>query len=124
MHEFSLVECLLDEVVPAIAAEGDVILREVHVECGPLSGVDPVLMETAFDVLAPERIGADCRLVIEPVPLGAECEACGRHFEPTLFDFRCAVCASEKTRVTQGDALILKRIVLEERAPAALAKGA
>lgn len=124
MHEFSLVEELLDEVLHATATQADTVLREIHVECGPLSGVEPLLLDSAFDILAPERLGAGCQLVIEQVPLRARCETCDSQFEPTLFDFRCSLCGSERTRVTRGDALILKRVVLDDRTPAASAKGA
>lgn len=114
MHEYSLAECVLEEALRAADDADPKAVREVRVEWGPLSGVEPLLLRHAFDALAADRIGLDCRLVVDEAPLRARCETCREEFAPKLFDFQCPACGSTATRVTQGDGLILKSIVLDD----------
>ena len=53
MHEHSLVRSLLDQVEQLRRENGAVSVDVVTVEIGPLSGVEPDLIHSAFEQLAP-----------------------------------------------------------------------
>ena len=114
MHESSLVRALLRQVTTLVERSGGGSVLKIHVEVGPLSGVESMLLAAAFERLAPESPHADARLAITEVPLLVECEDCGRHFEPPGFRFRCPRCSSNSTRVIRGDGLILESIDVRE----------
>ncbi|HMP17422.1 MAG TPA: hydrogenase maturation nickel metallochaperone HypA, partial [Gemmatales bacterium] len=65
MHERSLIQALLAQVACLQAEHEGSTVQEIAVAVGPLSGVEPELLEMAFQELSND----DARLVIERVPL-------------------------------------------------------
>jgi hydrogenase nickel incorporation protein HypA/HybF len=114
VHEHSLVRALLAQVERLAEAEGAGEVEEVRVKVGPLSGVEPLLIETAFQVLAPRTSVGKARLVIDEIPLVARCADCGHDFEVPDFRFRCPVCECRKVEVTAGDGFILESITFHQ----------
>ena len=110
MHEVSLVRDLLKQAEQAMLQNHLSSLTAIHVEIGPLSGVDPLLVEQAFQSLIHETIFTNTRLVVEQPKLMAVCRECARGFEIMDFQFRCPDCKSNKVQVTSGDQLRLVSI--------------
>jgi hydrogenase nickel incorporation protein HypA/HybF len=122
MHEMSLVRSLLAQIDELCATHGGSAVREVRLEIGPLSGVEPTLVATAFDRLRSEVTStATAELRIEEVRLEARCLACGGVFQPVNFHFRCATCGSGDTEITRGDGVLLQSVVLDDAAREAIA---
>ena len=48
MHEMSLARCLLAQVGHLVEAHGGGTVRSIRVQLGPLSGVEPLLLASAF----------------------------------------------------------------------------
>lgn len=113
MHEFSLMNELLDEVERIRIQGRAVAVASIELDCGPLSGVEPELLQFAFDAMLASRWGHDCQLILNRPPVRARCSACGNVFSPQLNDFRCDKCGSGSVQVTEGESLILRRVVLE-----------
>lgn len=111
MHEVSLMAELLDQVA-GIALNNRGVVEEIHVKVGPLSGVEPLLLEAAFAQLVVDSPVAGSRLIVEEVALIAHCTGCSREFVPEHFAFRCPSCNSDNTRIVQGDAVMLQSVVL------------
>ncbi|MBC8351141.1 MAG: hydrogenase maturation nickel metallochaperone HypA [Planctomycetes bacterium] len=88
-------------------------VTEVRVEVGPLSGVEPMLLSSAFALLASEQTVAGARLVIDKVPLLAHCEACDKEFEVNGFVFRCPTCRGN-VKTISGDEFHLLSVSLSE----------
>lgn len=110
MHEASLVRSLLRQVETLMREYGGEAVERVCVEVGPLSGVEPVLFETAFVEQCVGSCMAGARLAIEEVPLEADCLDCEQKFEIREFLFRCVVCESTRLKITRGDGIILKSV--------------
>lgn len=110
MHEYSLVRALLREVKKLSATAGDVIVTQVRIQIGPLSGVEPELLLTAFANLAPKSSMPEAELFIEEVPLMAECSECGTECEIVKYRFLCTQCYATRMRVTSGDTMLLESI--------------
>lgn len=117
MHEQSLVAELLEAIdrlrcdhprlrdLPAAAGV------EIEVLVGQLSGVEPLLLQSAFEMQAPARLGPHCRLTIQHVDTRAVCEICQHEFSPASWNFFCPSCGSGETRVVAGEGLVLHRLV-------------
>ncbi len=113
VHEQALAAQLCDEIERQARNAGALAVRAVGVQLGPLSGVEPLLLASAFEQLAPERLGCDCRLTWEEVPLELVCRQCERHFHPPNLNLFCPDCGSGDAELLSGDSLVLKRMVVE-----------
>lgn len=120
MHERSLAAALLKQVETHAAAHGALRVEEVCVQLGPLAGVEPLLLGTAFEQLAAGSIAAGAILRLHEVPLVARCQDCDREFEVEGFRFHCPTCSSSRTQLIQGDAVILESIKVVDETDVAL----
>ena len=91
-------------------------VTEVRVEVGPLSGVEPLLLATAFEQLVSASTLSEAKLVIDEVPLQATCESCDCQFEVQRFVFRCPTCG-QNVRVIRGDQFQLVSVSLQGGEP-------
>ena len=114
MHERSLVQSLIRQVESILAEQGSATATEIEVSIGPLSGVEPALVQSAFDQLAPTSRVAEAQLVIHPSELTATCRRCTEKFVVESFRFRCPACRSPKVQITSGDEFQLLTITVEE----------
>lgn len=112
MHERSLISALLRQVTELVAEEDGARVTEVRVRVGPLSGVEPLLLASAFDDLAPAELGRAARLVMHEVDLQGRCQRCGHDFVMPDFRFVCPLCDATAVRVTGGDGVVLESIAL------------
>ena len=117
MHEQSLIRTLLKQVEEIRRQHDAEQVVEVRVEVGPLSGVEPLLLESAFEQLVPDSMAVGARLVIDEVSLLARCASCDCDFEVDDFVFRCHQCGGN-VRVVRGDELQLVSVSLRNGAPA------
>ena len=116
MHEQSLVRNLLRQVDEIRRQHDADRVTEVRVEIGPLSGVEPLLLASAFELLKQGTTAVTAILVIDEVSLLARCDACIIQFEVNDFVFRCPKCDGNVI-VTGGDELVLVSISMPENKP-------
>ncbi len=113
MHELSLVRNLIKQVESIVAAEGGNAI-EIEVAIGPLSGVEPLLVQSAFEQLAPASQVGGARLRIDQPELRARCRECQQEFAVEGFLFQCPACQGRMVDVTSGDDFRLMGISVEE----------
>lgn len=111
MHEYSIVQSLVDSVAAAVGARPDAAIHRVHVAIGDLAGVDCTLLTTAYEVFRAGTLCEHAALTIERIPVRWECPRCGAAMERGGF-LRCALC-NEPARLANGDEIVLQRIELE-----------
>lgn len=89
-------------------------VRAVRVELGPLAGVEPCLLATAFQhVVAAER-SDPAPLTIDRAPLVMRCASCGRESRIDTLEFSCPHCASQAVTLISGDQLQLVSVTFDE----------
>jgi len=111
MHEFSLVQALIERVEAEAAARHATAVHRLSVRIGELSAVEPELLSTAFEAY---REGTVCRqagLHVERVPARWVCRSCGRALEKGGV-LRCAECGGPG-RLAAGDEIVLASIEME-----------
>lgn len=111
MHEYSVVQALLERVQAEARAQGACAVVRVHVALGELAGVDPALLRTAYDVFRERTICAQAELRLRHVEARWECPRCGTAAARGSM-LRCARCEAP-ARLVQGDELLLERVELE-----------
>jgi hydrogenase nickel incorporation protein HypA/HybF len=112
MHEESLVRSLLQQVDMLVEQHGGGCVQDVEVEIGPLSGIEALLLESAFERLTAPLDRAP-RLIVHQVPLVVACQDCHREFSLADFRFVCHHCDSRRLQVLRGDGMILKSVVVQ-----------
>lgn len=110
MHEYSIVQSLVDSVVAAVGTR-DATVHEVHVAIGEMAGVDCTLLTTAYEVFRAGTLCEHAALTIDRIPVRWECPRCGAVMERGAF-LRCADC-NEPAQLAAGDEIVLQRIELE-----------
>lgn len=111
MHEYSLVQSLLDAVDRAIAPHPGARVRAVHVRVGALAGVERELFALAYETFRAGTACADAPLVVADEPARWICPLCQQPM-PEGEVLRCGTC-DLPARLTGGDALELERLDLE-----------
>ena len=111
MHEYSIVQALVDRVEREARAHAAAGVRLVKVRIGTLAGVERDLLQTAYDTFRGGTICAGAELEIESIDARWACSRCGAPIgkgEPLI----CAACGVPG-RLVQGDEILLERIELE-----------
>lgn len=110
MHEYSIVQSLVDSVAAAVAGR-DAAVHRVEVGIGELAGVDCGLLATAYDVFREGTLCQNAALRIDRIPARWECSSCGQTIARGAF-LRCPSC-NQPAHLASGDEIVLQRIELE-----------
>jgi hydrogenase nickel incorporation protein HypA/HybF len=112
MHEYALVQSLVERVETEAAKRGAIAVHRLTVRIGELSGVDPELLQVAYDTFRAGTICAKATLTLERVAATWSCPRCGVRI-PAGAALRCAGCEEPARLDEGGDALMLNGIELE-----------
>jgi hydrogenase nickel incorporation protein HypA/HybF len=121
MHEYSLVQDLLEQVASQARARGATRVKRIQVGMGELAGVDPELFTTAFETFRSAGCCGEAELTVRRVEASWVCSGCTRPLERGAV-LRCPRC-SAPGRLAAGDELLLERIELDVPEPHALRAG-
>ena len=113
MHEYSIVQALLDQC-EGYANENDAQkITKVVVKIGVMSGVEPHLLEIAFNTFKEKTIceGAEFVMNIQPVTL--TCKECGSVSELERIYYRCPKCESINVSISDGEEMLLMSLEME-----------
>lgn len=110
MHELAVCQALLSEVDRVARTTTAGPLARILVRIGPLSGVEPRLLERAFSVARAGTVAAGAELCLEETPVEVECRECHRVSTAAANRLLCAHCNSWRTRLVSGDELMLQRV--------------
>lgn len=113
MHETSLVRSLLSQVANILHDYPGSRVESIRVEIGPLSGVEPLLVSSAFDRLVESTPSRGASLCIEHIDLAARCRDCDVEFVVDQFAFVCPDCASNRVTILRGDEFRLLDVTIE-----------
>jgi hydrogenase nickel incorporation protein HypA/HybF len=110
VHEYSLVQALVERVGQEARARQATAVTRLAVRIGALAGVEPELLASAF-TLCREGILADATLEIRRAEAAWACPSCGTPI-PEGAVLRCATCGTA-ARLVSGDELMLEQIEME-----------
>lgn len=111
MHEYSLVQALLQQVEHQARAHRATAIHRLHVSVGELSGVEVPLLETAYATFRDRTVCSGADLEVHRVPARWTCPGCGRPFVRGEA-LRCSECR-RPARLAAGDEIVLDRIEME-----------
>ena len=121
MHELSVCQNLLQQVGRIAAEHGAHSVSAIRLQIGPLSGVEPDLVEQAFPIASAGSVAESAELIIETAPVRVHCTECGADSEARSNRLLCAVCGTWRTHLLSGDELLLISMELSRTEAAPIA---
>ncbi|MRI58648.1 MAG: hydrogenase maturation nickel metallochaperone HypA [Epsilonproteobacteria bacterium] len=115
MHEYSIVQSLLDIIEESARRHGAKRVNRVVVKIGVLSGVEPHLLKVAFDTFKEASICRDAAMEMVIQPIVARCKECGEvsEFERGEIFFECRKCGGVELDIIDGEDMILQSLEME-----------
>jgi len=111
MHEYSIVQALLQRVEEEAAAYRQPRITRIRVRIGELSGVETELLCRAYETFRQRSLCRDAELVVDSEPASWRCGDCGREVMESDFR-RCSVC-KRPAHLAAGGEILLERIEME-----------
>ena len=111
MHEYSIVQALLDRVEQEARGHHATRVHRVRVSIGDLAGVDVALLRTAYDTIRHRTLCHDAPLDVRRIPAKWQCRECGTAIAAGAA-LRCAACGAP-ARLACGDEIVLDQIEME-----------
>ncbi len=112
MHELSVCQGLLDQVTGIARQNRATAIKRIRLQIGPLSGVEPQLLEQAFPLASAGSVAEHAELAIEMGVVRVRCETCGAETEAGANRLLCGACGDWHTRLVSGDELLLVSVEL------------
>ena len=106
---------LIDLASEEAERRGGARVEAIHLRLGPLSGVVKDALLSSYDLARENTTFADCRLVIEEVPVVVYCEQCrARRVVESMQRFSCPECDTPATEIVGGRELELFALEIAE----------
>ena len=113
MHEYSVVQSLLESCEEHARKNDAKKVIKVVIKIGVLSGVEPDLLQTAFDTFKEKTVCHDALFIINVQKIVIECLDCNTTSTLEKHEFSCPKCQSVNIKVTDGEEMYLMSLELE-----------
>ncbi|MDD2789383.1 MAG: hydrogenase maturation nickel metallochaperone HypA [Sulfurimonas sp.] len=113
MHEYSIVQSLLDSCEENAAKNAATKVTRVVVKIGVMSGVEPDLLKTAFDTFKEKTICEGCEFIVHIQPIVVKCNNCQTQSTLKKLEYLCPECQSLDLEVIDGEDMYLMQLELE-----------
>ncbi len=112
MHELAVCQALLDEVERIARERRAERVCSVRVRLGALAGVEPQLLQRAYEIARAGTLAAEAALAIEESPTRVYCPRCRTEGPARAQRLVCAACGEWRTQLVAGDELVLMSVDL------------
>jgi len=113
VHEYSIVQALMEQV-ETLARENEAErVTKVVVKIGVMSGVEPHLLEIAFDTFKEKSICESAEFVLNIQPLRIHCQECNTQSELDEIAYCCPQCESLRVEVVDGEDMFLMSLEMQ-----------
>jgi len=113
MHEYSIVQSLIDSCEEHARKNNAKKVTKVVVKIGILSGVEPQLLREAYEMFRLGTICHEAELVLNLQKVKVHCNVCGAEEELAQNEFICPKCGSFDIKVLDGEEMYLMSLELE-----------
>lgn len=111
MHEASIALSILSVAEQQCRSAGYSRVQSIAVKIGKASGVLAEALVMAFDVVKAGTVSEEATLIIDEIPVGGACKACGESFTTEeLYILECPVCGSTLFHINTGRELDITEI--------------
>lgn len=110
MHELSICQSLISQVSDIAAEHNATEVENIYLQIGPLSGVEPELLQSAFPFASADTVAEQATLIISSLPIRVRCKTCLGESEASINKLVCGLCGDWQTELLAGDELLLERV--------------
>lgn len=114
MHELSICQSIIDQVTRVAEQHHGSSVDKIYLQVGPLSGVEPELLRSAFPLARVNSVASHAELIVHTLPVTVVCSSCGAMTQTTANRLLCGSCGDWQTRLVSGDELLLERVELHQ----------
>jgi hydrogenase nickel incorporation protein HypA/HybF len=105
MHEFSIIQSIVDIVKSSAAENGVNRVKSVEIEVGKASGVVKDALEFAWQSFTSDPLLENALLEIKEIPLQVKCHNCHQVFMPDEIYESCPFCSEYGSEILMGKEL-------------------
>ncbi len=113
VHELSICQALLTQVAAIAASREGAVVARIVIEVGPLAGIEPAQLSSAFLILRLGGCASQADLLIETTKVIIRCTICGAQSHTRPNRLVCGLCGDFRVRVLAGEELRLRRVELQ-----------
>lgn len=113
MHEYSIVQSLIESCEEHVKENYAKKVTKVVVKIGVLSGVEPHLLEEAFNMFKENSVCNDAEFVMIIQKVKIFCNSCEFEQELEKNEFVCPNCGSYELSVLDGEDMYLMSLEME-----------
>ncbi len=113
MHEYSIVQALINSCEEHATQNNATKITKVVVKIGKLSGVEPDLLQTAFDTFKEKTMCENAQIQLNIQPVVIQCNDCGSESILEDLEYCCKNCQSINVKVLDGEEMFLMSLELE-----------
>jgi hydrogenase nickel incorporation protein HypA/HybF len=113
MHEYSIVQSLLDSCEENAKANDASKVTKVVVKIGVMSGVEPDLLQVAFDTFKEGTMCEVAEFTMNIQPIVIRCNNCNKESTLEKNQYSCPHCESIEIDILDGEDMFLMQLELE-----------
>ncbi len=113
MHEYSIVQALLEQCEDHVKANDASKVTKVIIKIGVMSGVEPDLLKRAFETFKAGTVCDKAELDLQIQDLEVYCYACQESFVLEAGSYECPRCKSVEVNVTDGKEMMLMQLQMQ-----------
>jgi len=113
MHEYSIVQSLLNSCEENAAKNNATKVTKVVVKIGVMSGVEPDLLQTAFDTFKEQTLCDEAEFIINIQPVVIKCNECEKESTLKKNEYACIHCESVDIEILDGEDMFLMQLEME-----------
>lgn len=113
MHEYSIVQALLDQCENLARENEATRVIKVVSKIGVLSGVEVHLLQTAFDTFKEGTVCHGAEFIIDHQKVKLHCNECNFEYEVDELNYQCTQCESLNVKVIDGEEMYLMSLEME-----------
>jgi len=113
MHEYSIVTSLIELCEEQMVKNNASKILKINIAIGKLSGVEPMLLKSAFDTFKEDGATRDAELVVDIKDVVLRCKKCNFEYSPKGDEYGCQKCNSDEYKIVGGEEMHLMSLEME-----------
>ncbi len=112
MHEYSIVQSLLDACEEHAKENEATKVTKIVVKIGVMSGVEPELLKRAFDTFKEKTICEEAEFIMNIQSVVVKCNSCQKESTLKKLEYCCPSCESVNLKIIDGEDMYLMQLEL------------
>ena len=112
MHELSIGRAMLEQATSIMLQHRARAVTAITLQIGPLSGVEPALLNTAYEQHRIDTVAESADLIVHAMPVRIWCESCQSSHDVIPGRLVCPRCGNMRATLIGGDEMLLEAVDL------------